>query len=190
MVSKDTRTWLLVSGWCATFMAILLWAPAQPSPVVEALFIFYQPILCFLVMLWLWAILVHFFESNQVRYEACFASEHLRHLLSGPSLKYIASVFTTVTAVSASVFIFSASREHFTLASYQPTLLYVILWTLLMNPLDFVFDSLHAQQRWFFLDTLRRVVLPFQVCMLACVDAATWYAVPAPAAPSAATPSQ
>jgi EXS family len=163
MMSKEAKGWLLVAAWCSTGMAVLIWAPAQPGPVLDALFIFYQPIICFLVMLWLWAILIHFFESSSVRYEACFAQEHLRFLLSGPSLQYIASIFTTVTMASLALFIFSCAYGYVTLASYQPHVLYLVLLTLLMNPLDYVYDHMHSQQRWFFMITLRRVVLPAQV---------------------------
>ena len=152
-----------VTSWTITVLLLLLLVPSLPDGVIDALFIFYQPLLPFLLMLWLWIVVVWFFEAYTIRYQACFASEHLQFLVSAPALTRIAAAFTTALAIGVSAFILLVHNGLFQFASWQPALLLIVLLLMLANPLDGVIDSTTSAQRWFFLDTFRRVVLPFQV---------------------------
>eukprot|EP00892_Ulva_mutabilis_P010445 jgi/Ulvmu1/7773/UM004_0002.1 len=152
----NALSWALAAG---LLFAI---APALPAGATDALFIFYQPMLPMLLMLWLWTLVVSFFEAYYIRYDACFAAEHLKFLLSADALATLAESFTTLMAVSVSAYIMLASNGYFLLASLQPGLFFVAIAIFLANPLDFTHDTTYGAQRWFFLETLRRVVLPFQ----------------------------
>lgn len=151
------------TSWTITVLLLLLLVPSMPDGVIDALFIFYQPLLPFLLMLWLWIVVVWFFETYMIRYQACFASEHLQFLVSAPALTRIAAAFTTAPAIGVSLFLLLVHNDLVQFASWQPALLLIVLLLMLANPLDGVIDSTTTSQRWFFLDTFRRVVLPFQV---------------------------
>lgn len=146
-------------------MAGLLFAiaPALSTGATDALFIFYQPLLPMLFMLWLWTAVVSFFEAYYIRYDACFATEHLKFLLSADDLTRIAESFTTLMSLSVSAYILLVDNGYMVLASYQPGIFFAAVAMLLANPLDLAQDTNYSPQRWFFLDTLRRVMLPFQV---------------------------
>lgn len=47
----------------------------------EVFYIYYQPLLPVLTMLWLWGINVRYFERTGVRYDACFSSKDQKYLL-------------------------------------------------------------------------------------------------------------
>jgi hypothetical protein len=133
------------------------------APAKEALFIFYQPVFHILCMLWLWSAVIWYFEERAVRYEACFASEHLKYLLPSKAITEVAAAFTTIAVVSAAAFIFCSSRGEIGLAAYQPAWMFLGIAIMLFNPLDMAVEDSYGPQRWFFLNTLRRVLLPFQV---------------------------
>lgn len=163
-VAQYTERIVHVTSWTIAVLLLLLLVPTMPDGVIDALYIFYQPLLPFLLMLWLWVVVVWFFETYMIRYQACFASEHLHFLLSYTALAKIAAPFTTVLAVGVSSFLLLVQNDLVELASWQPVLLLAVAVGMLANPLDGVIDNSTASQRRFFLDTLRRVVLPFQVC--------------------------
>jgi hypothetical protein len=50
------------------------------------LYLYYQPLVPMLAMLWLWAAAVRFFEMRSVKYEVCFSAGDQKHLLPGRSL--------------------------------------------------------------------------------------------------------
>ena len=116
-----------------------------------------------LLMLWLWTAVIAFFERYYIRYDACFAAEHLKFLLSSGDLARVAESLTTLMAASVSAFILLVSSNYILLASYQPGIFFAAITMYLANPLDFAQENAYSSQRWFFLDTLRRVILPFQV---------------------------
>ena len=150
---------------CWTLAAGLLFAiaPSLPAGATDALFIFYQPMLPMLLMLWLWTFVIFFFEKYFIRYDACFAAEHLKFLLSADALTAIAESLTTIMALSVSAYIILARNGYTVLASFQPGIFFAGIAMYLANPLDFTHEMSYSPQRWFFLDTLRRVTLPFQV---------------------------
>lgn len=152
-----------VTSWTITVLLLLLLVPSLPDGVIDALFIFYQPLLPFLLMLWLWIVVVWFFETYMIRYEACFASKHLPFLVSSAALTRIAAAFTTALALGVSTFLLLVQNGLVEYASWQPTLLLIVMLGMVANPLDGVIDNATTSQRWFFLDTVRRVILPFQV---------------------------
>lgn len=155
-------------AFCWALVAGLLFAiaPSLSAGATDALFIFYQPLLPMLFMLWLWTAVVSFFEAYYIRYDACFAAEHLKFLLSAGDLARIAESCTTLMSISVSAYILLASNNYNMLAGYQPGVFYSAIAMLLANPLDFAHGTNYSPQRWFFLDTLRRVILPFQVRVL------------------------
>lgn len=149
--------------WAAAGSLLFWIAPSLPAGATDALFIFYQPMLPMLLMLWLWTVVVAFFEKYYVRYDACFAAEHLKFLLSAADLARVAESLTTLMAASISAYIILVSNNYIVLASYQPGIFFAGIAMFLANPLDFAQEMAYSSQRWFFLDTLRRVILPFQV---------------------------
>ena len=48
----------------------------------DLFFIYYQPLIPVLVMLWLWGIAVRFFERKAVKYDVCFSSRDHKYLLN------------------------------------------------------------------------------------------------------------
>lgn len=130
-----------------------------PQVAVDALFMFYQPLICMTAMIWLWSLIVLYFESSAVRYEACFVADHHRYLLQAKDIRQIAWVFTVMVSISMAVFARACALGHVAMASYQPGLLYLSVVAVLVNPADVLFK----ENRMFFLDTARRVFLPFQV---------------------------
>lgn len=57
----------------------------------DAYFLYYQPFMPMLAMLWLWALAVRIFERRRIRYEACFSPEDQRHLLRSTQLFQVGS---------------------------------------------------------------------------------------------------
>lgn len=164
---------VLVALWAASAVAVHLQRGHLDDAAVQALVTFYQPAFLILSMLWLWIVAVWFFEQRTARYEACFAAEHLKYLLSARAIAEVAAGFTTVAAVSVAAFVTCCARGQFTLAAYQPPLMYGGIIAMLVNPMDMSSEDTYGPQRWFFLDTLRRVLLPFQVrTQTACLGAA------------------
>jgi EXS family len=165
-IEQEEFPWKFVGfgvTWCLCFYVLFFESSALKQSPQNALFIFYQPMAHILAMLWLWNIVVAFFESYAIRYDACFAQEHLRFLLSAKALTDVAAAFTTVTAVSAAIFVACCARGEYEIAGYQPVLMYGVLLMMLMNPLDLENETTFGQQRWFFVRTLRRVFVPVQV---------------------------
>jgi hypothetical protein len=154
----------LLTTWSACILESYWEVGGLTLSAQKALFVFYQPVFHMLCMLWLWSAIIWFFEERSVRYEACFASEHLKYLLPAKAIAQIAAAFTTFTGISAAAFIFCSARGKTNLAAYQPALMFLGISMLLLNPLDISMEESHGPQRWFFLTTVRRVFLPFQVC--------------------------
>ena len=120
-------------------------------------------------MLWLWAIVVAFFESYQVRDEACFAQEHLKFLLGSRALFDIAGAFSAALCLSTAFYSAACRHSAYDLAAYQPALLFTIILLLLATPFgvdESGAQSLYATQRLFFVKTIRRVFVPIQVSHL------------------------
>jgi hypothetical protein len=150
-------------SWTVALMLLAEQVSSMPKGVIDALFIFFQPILPFLLMLWLWIVVVWYFEQRGIRYEHCFAAEHNRYLVSSGILTRIAAAFTTALAIGVIVFLLLFRNGFVVAASMLPGLMIVCLALMLGNPLDGVYDNSFTSQRWFFLNTLGRVVLPVRV---------------------------
>lgn len=52
----------------------------------ELYFLYYQPFLPMLAMLWLWGTAVRFWERRRIRYDVCFSAEDQRYLLRSGQL--------------------------------------------------------------------------------------------------------
>ena len=68
--------WFVVCG-------LVIVATLRRSDVahVELFYIYFQPLLPVLTMLWLWAINVRYFEWTGVRYDVCFSAKDQKYLL-------------------------------------------------------------------------------------------------------------
>ena len=74
------------------FLLAVIFIPlafSMSGPAVAAIFIFYQPIVVLLTMLWLWTVVIWFFERKSIKYSVCFMSDHHRHLMSVGELTHI-----------------------------------------------------------------------------------------------------
>lgn len=165
----DPRAWpihalsFVVAGILQSYFVLTVfdhYASASISPyVVDTLFIFYQPLLVTLSMLWFWVVVVRFFEAYAVKFDACFMPEHHRHLMLSSHICEIATCMTLVVSGSMALFVHLCATGALLAASYQPSLLYIFLVGMWCMPLDI----LHREDRLFYATTLRRVVLPIQV---------------------------
>jgi hypothetical protein len=76
--------------WAALQCALLL-ATLQHFTVLrkaqrDLYFLYYQPFMPMLAMLWFWAAAVRIFERRRIRYDVCFSPEDQRHLLRSGQL--------------------------------------------------------------------------------------------------------
>lgn len=81
---------LRAASWGAVQAVLLLgtlrYLHRLSEPNRDLWFLYFQPPLPMLAMLWLWAAAVRLFERRRIRYEACFAADHQRFLLRSAQL--------------------------------------------------------------------------------------------------------
>ncbi|KAI3436190.1 hypothetical protein D9Q98_002245 [Chlorella vulgaris] len=121
-------------------------------------FLYYQPFLPMLSMLWLWAVAVRVFEQRRIRYEVCFSAEDQRFLLRSGQLFQVCNVLTAVILASGCSFLYLLTWGLRELAALQPPLLYTSLLVLLLFPGSLLFRA----SRLFFAGTLWRVFTPLR----------------------------
>ena len=51
--------------------------------------LYYQPVLPAVAMLWMWAAAVRFFESRAIKYDVCFSARDQLHLLPSRSILHV-----------------------------------------------------------------------------------------------------
>ena len=69
--------------WAVLCLVLTLRALSQTTlEQYEAFHIYYQPLICIVAMLWLWAGNVRYFEWRNLRYDLCFSATDQRFLLS------------------------------------------------------------------------------------------------------------
>lgn len=124
----------------------------------DAYFLYYQPFMPMLAMLWLWALAVRIFERRRIRYEACFSPEDQRHLLRSTQLFQVCNVLTSLVLSSGLAFSYLVAYGQHELAALHPPLLYCALLGLLLFPGALLFRD----TRLFFGQTLWRVATPLR----------------------------
>jgi hypothetical protein len=65
---------------CGLLVIPMLYVSTQAD--YELFYIYYQPLIPVLAMLWLWGIVVRYFERNTVKYNVCFSSKDHKYLLN------------------------------------------------------------------------------------------------------------
>ncbi|PRW59731.1 SPX and EXS domain-containing 1-like isoform X1 [Chlorella sorokiniana] len=121
-------------------------------------FLYYQPFLPMLAMLWLWGTAVRFWERRRIRYDVCFLSEDQRYLLRSGQLFQIANVLSSIVLSSGLAFVYLLAYGLPHLAAYLPGALYCSLLALFLFP----GNLLERDSRLFFGRTLWRIVTPLR----------------------------
>ncbi|GMH43680.1 hypothetical protein BSKO_11602 [Bryopsis sp. KO-2023] len=124
----------------------------------DLVYIYFQPLVPVLLMLWLWGVNVGYFETSGIKYDALFGNEERRFLLRGDQIFELAAAATTLTSGSAAAFVMALTVQNTKLASLIPVGLYGCLVLSALCP----FNALHKSTRLHFSSTFRRVVLPVQ----------------------------
>lgn len=124
----------------------------------ELFYIYYQPLLPVLTMLWLWGINVRYFERCGVRYDVCFAAKDQKYLLNSRQIFQSAGLATTVALTSSAVFCMHCWLQQDQAASLHPPLMYACILALVLLPWDVAFK----ETRMFFSTTLFRVATPYR----------------------------
>lgn len=88
--------------WCV-LCALVVVAMLQFSTEADydLFFIYYQPLIPVLVMLWLWGIAVRFFERKAVKYDVCFSSRDHKYLLNSRQIFQVSISLAAVLDTSS-----------------------------------------------------------------------------------------
>jgi uncharacterized integral membrane protein len=154
---SNRRTWMALINTCLILLLhrLLSITTAQHA---ELFYVYYQPFAPFIVMLWLWAVNVWYFEKHHIRYDVCFSGEEQKHLLPSSAIFDIANVLSTVVLGSASVFLFTCIQGQLETAALQPPMIYSAMLIILLLP----FTILYQDTRRFFATTAWRVMTPIR----------------------------
>ena len=74
---RGFAAWFIVCG-----LSIVATLRKSDVAHVELFYIYFQPLLPVLIMLWLWGINVRYFERTGVRYDVCFSTKDQNFLLN------------------------------------------------------------------------------------------------------------
>jgi hypothetical protein len=154
---SNRRTWMAFLNSCLMLLVHRLLSITTLQHA-ELFYVYYQPFAPFIVMLWLWAVNVWYFEKHHIRYDLCFSVEEQKHLLPSSAIFDIANVLSTVVLGSASVFLFYCIQGALETAALQPPLIYSIMLVILLLP----FTVLYQDTRRFFATTAWRVMTPIR----------------------------
>lgn len=154
---SNQRTWMAFLNTCLILLVhrLLLITSTQHA---ELFYVYYQPFAPFIVMLWLWAVNVWYFEKHHIRYDICFSVEEQKHLLPSTAIFDIANVLSTVVLSSAAVFLFYCIQGALETAAVQPPLIYSLMLVILLLP----FTVFYQDTRRFFATTAWRVMTPIR----------------------------
>ena len=150
---RDTLTLALL--FALPFLASRLPDPQQH----RLLFLYYQPMVPPLALLWLWSVAVGTFHSLHISYEDCFPPSQRELLLSAPQVRDLAAHLTSLVAASACAFCTGAITGVTSIASMAPPALYLALLGLLLLPLR---GALHGPSRLFFARNLAKLAVPIR----------------------------
>eukprot|EP00891_Asterochloris_glomerata_P005844 jgi/Astpho2/5844/e_gw1.00080.60.1_t len=144
--------------FCICALVILGNLRAGDQAAEELFYIYYQPLIPVIIMVWLWGIVVRYFERNTVKYDVCFPTRDQKFLLSSRQVFQAAGLITAVVVMSAAAFTTHAVRYQGVGAAPHPPLVYAVLLGFLLLPINFAFPD----SRMFFAHTLFRVITPFR----------------------------
>lgn len=153
VLKRFFAAWFLVCG-----LSIIATLRKSDVAHVELFYIYFQPLLPVLTMLWLWGINVRYFERQGVRYDVCFSSKDQRFLLNSREIFQSAGLMTTVVLTSAALFCAHCMLQQDKAAALHPPLMYACVVALLLLPWDAAFKD----TRMFFSATLFRVATPYR----------------------------
>ncbi|CAM6086700.1 unnamed protein product [Calypogeia fissa] len=128
----------------------------QWNNILFEAFAYYNPLIMVAVMLWLWGVNIFVFLRSRVSYAKVFDLDH-NHLTHREIWK-IAAWVTVIVVTSLSAYLYLESHGATQLAASQPVLIYCLLPLLLAMPLDVFYSS----SRFYFLNTVVRIIFPFQ----------------------------
>eukprot|EP00887_Chlorella_sp_A99_P004134 scaffold23.g4134.t1 len=153
-LSGRAALWLsLHAGLAAACVAMLRTAS---QAYVDLFFLYYQPFLPLLAMLWLWGLNLRFFERCGVPYQMCFPARDRAFLLPSSSVFQICNVLSAAVLTSGAAFLRHCCNGSPAAAAVHPPLLYAGLLALLLFPGRLLFRD----TRRFFGATLWRVLTP------------------------------
>mmetsp|Transcript_25111 Transcript_25111/g.34606 ORF Transcript_25111/g.34606 Transcript_25111/m.34606 type:complete len:461 (+) Transcript_25111:168-1550(+) len=134
-------------------------------PVMEAvhynlIFLYYQPLLCMVVMTWLWGLVLHTWSQLRINPSPLlvFELEDLRTHLTCFQVFQVALLLSVLLLTNFSMFTWACATQHFRLATLLPALAYFSPVFFLLMP----FNCMYKRTRYFFLSTLGRLLFPIQ----------------------------
>ncbi|CAM6100406.1 unnamed protein product [Calypogeia fissa] len=129
---------------------------AEWNNILFEAFAYYNPLIMVAMMLWLWGVNIFAFLRSRVNYAKVFDLDH--HHLTHREIWKIATWVTVIVVTSLMAYLYLESLGATQLAASQPVLIYCLLPLLLALPLDVLYSS----SRFYFLNTVVRMIFPFQ----------------------------
>ena len=123
---------------------------------LELFYLYYQPCIPFLFMLWGWGVNVLYFERTGLKYDLCFEESERQYLLPGSDILKICNILTSGVLLSGAMFLGCMVFGNISLAAMQPVLLYVCALLVLVMP----FPTFYRDTRRYFASTFWRVLTP------------------------------
>jgi len=123
---------------------------------LELFYLYYQPCVPLLFMLWGWGVNVLYFERTGLKYDLCFEESERQYLLPGSDILRICNILTNGVLLSGVTFLVCMVYGNMTLAAMQPVLLYVCALLVLVMP----FPTFYRDTRRYFASTFWRVLTP------------------------------
>lgn len=128
---------LCAAAWAACCTIITLEALKTMNTAHTELFaLYYTPLLPILLLAWLWALSVGYFERHGVQYALCFSRTDQAALPSSRQLASLAAAATLWTLTSSAVFTYQCVAGAMQWAAVQPWLLYGGLLVMIVAPVD------------------------------------------------------
>ncbi|GBG68344.1 hypothetical protein CBR_g2888 [Chara braunii] len=144
---------------CAGYFLFTIFQASDPGirhAILYKTFVYYNPLVVVVIVLWLWGINLYVFANSRVSYSKIFEFDH-GHLTHGDIWK-IAGWLSTLLAVCAACCMYLLFVGDGDLAALQTMISYAAIPFVLAFPID----AFHLSSRHFFLKTLVRICLPFQ----------------------------
>eukprot|EP00889_Picochlorum_renovo_P002646 jgi/Picre1/29676/NNA_005059.t1 len=123
---------------------------------IELFYLYYQPLVPFLMMLWGWGINVLYFEKTGLRYDMCFEERDRSYLLHSVEILKMCNTLSCGLLSSASLFLMFTASGMLRAAALQPVLLYMVTLLVLVMP----FPIFYRDTRRYFATTFWRVLTP------------------------------
>ena len=122
----------------------------------ELFYLYYQPLVPFVMMLWGWGINVLYFERTGLRYDMCFEERDRGYLLHSVEILKMCNSLSCGLLSSGALFLMFTASGMMRAAALQPVLLYMVALLVLVMP----FPIFYRDTRRFFATTFWRVLTP------------------------------